>query len=103
MPRRCIMNKTIIRTARVAIGQIIMTLPMKQCTALQTLSKLKLAKIGTGVYFTIPWTNWLQRHLDGKKASIEATGELSVIVTSELLASGSCNDDVTISQQLFTF
>ena len=38
-----------------------------------------------------------------KKASITTTREQSVIVTSQLLATGSCIDDVTIGQHFESF
>ena len=39
----------------------------------------------------------------GSKASIATTREQSVIVTSQLLATGSCIDDVTIGQYFESF
>ena len=38
-----------------------------------------------------------------KKASMATTREQSVIVTSQLLATGSCIDDVTIGQHFESF
>ena len=38
-----------------------------------------------------------------KKASMTTTREQSVIVTSQLLATGSCIDDVTIGQHFESF
>ena len=52
--------------------------------------------IGTYVSFTNSLNHCPQRHCV-KKASIPTTREQSVIVTSQLLATGSCSDDVTLT------
>ena len=54
-------------------------------------------KLGTDVSFTNSLNHWPQHHC-AKKASIATTREQSVIVTSQLLATGFCIDDVTIGQ-----
>ena len=57
-------------------------------------------KCGTDVYFTKSLKNWPRRDCD-KKAPKETTPEQSVIMTSQLLATGSYTDDVTINKPMF--
>ena len=102
MPCRCNMVKAIIRVVRVVFGQLIMTLLAKQSKTPHIFFAMKLEKLGTNVYFTNSVNHQPQHHCD-KKASIETTREQPVIVTSLLLAAGSCIDDVTIGKQLFVF
>ena len=96
LPHRCNKIKAIIRAARVALGQLIMT-----WLADADPSMMKLEKLRTDVSFTNLLNSLPQRHCD-KKTSIE-TWEQSVIVMSQLLVASSCIDDVTKGQQLFTF
>ena len=52
-------------------------------------------KLDADVYFTNSLNHWPQRHCDNK-TYIETPREQSVVVTSQLPATGSCVDDVTI-------
>ena len=112
LPSHCNMIKTTIRALSIALGQLMM---MLTCQSIE--------KFGTEVYFTnslnhclLPhlfqqfwwvalsklcssrlWNIWPQCHCD-KKVSIETIREQLDIVMSQLLAAGSCIDDVTTGQ-----
>ena len=58
-------------------------------------------KLGTDLSFTDSLNH--RPHRCAKKASIATAREQSVIVTSQLLATGSCIDDVTIGQHFEPF
>ena len=59
-------------------------------------------KLGTDVSFTNSLNHCPQHHC-ARKVSIATMREQSVIVTSQLLAAGSCIDDVTIVQHFESF